>query len=290
MRILLAEDDRFYANRLTELLSDHGLEVSLVGSTEEALRIDPSVYDSAILDMIMPNDPVASGITIEECRGGYMAGVALARRIRKLKPGIKLILMSGDSWLNEAETWALAQGIPLVRKYERSAVVAALHQVGILTGRPAPRAFIVHGHDDTAVLELKDYVQNVLKWQEPIILRQQPNSGKTVIEKFEEFSTRVDCAFVLLTPDDQMKAEVTGQAKRRSRQNVIFELGFFYRHFERQSGRVIVLYKGETELPSDIEGIIWIDIGGGIEAAGEAIRREVATFSWATTAPCPTVI
>ena len=90
MRILLAEDDRFYANRLTELLSDHGLEVSLVGSTEEALRIDPSVYDSAILDMIMPNEPVASGITIEECRGGYMAGVALTRRIRKLKPGIKL--------------------------------------------------------------------------------------------------------------------------------------------------------------------------------------------------------
>jgi predicted nucleotide-binding protein len=286
MRILLAEDDRFYATRLTELLSDHDLDVSLAGSTEEVLRIDPSLYDSAILDMIMPNDSAASGISNEECRGGYMAGVALARRIRKLKPGIKLILMSGDTWLNEAEAWAAAQGIPLVRKYERSAVVAALHQVGILTGRPAPRAFIVHGHDETAALQLKDYVQNVLRWQEPIILRQQPNSGKTIIEKFEEFATRVDCAFVLLTPDDEMKAEGTDEAKRRSRQNVIFELGFFYRHFERQSGRVIVLYRGKTELPSDIQGIIWIDIGGGIEAAGEAIRKEVGMFSWAATKPC----
>jgi predicted nucleotide-binding protein len=286
MRILLAEDDRFYANRLTELLSDYGLEVALAASTEEALRVNPSTYDSGILDMIMPNDPLASGITIEECRGGYMAGVALARRIRKLKPGVKLVLMSGDTWLNEAEEWASAQAIPLVRKYERSAVVAALHRLGILTGRPAPRAFIVHGHDETLVFQLKDYLQNVLKWQEPIILRQQPNCGKTIIEKLEDLSTRVDCAFVLLTPDDRMQAEVTGQVTRRSRQNVIFELGFFYRHFERQSGRVIVLYKGETELPSDIQGIIWINIASGIEAAGEEIRREVSTFAWATTVPC----
>jgi predicted nucleotide-binding protein len=31
-----------------------------------------------------------------------------------------------------------------------------------------------------------------------------------------------------------------------------------------------------VELPSDIAGIIWIDISNGIAAAGEEIRKEVA--------------
>lgn len=62
--------------------------------------------------------------------------------------------------------------------------------------------FIVHGHDNEAKLELKDYLQNTLRLPEPIILHQQPNKGKTVIEKFEEHSDKIDVAFVLLTPDD----------------------------------------------------------------------------------------
>jgi CheY-like chemotaxis protein len=283
MRVLVAEDDRFYASRLSELLSDYGLDVVLAGTTEDALQISPELYDAAIVDMIMPNDAAVSGISAEECRGGYMSGVALARRIRKLKPGIKLVLMSGDVWLTEAEEWANLQGIPLAKKYERSLVIAALRQSGILVGRPAPRAFIVHGHDEVALLQLKDYLQNVLKWQEPIILRQQPNCGKTIIEKFEDLSERIDCAFVLLTPDDEVKSPKTDETKRRSRQNVIFELGFFFRHFGRESGRVIVLHKGATELPSDIQGIIWIDISAGVESAGEMIRRELSAFSWTKT-------
>jgi CheY-like chemotaxis protein len=217
MRVLIVEDDRFYANRLHEMLSDHGLEVLVAYSSEEAMQIDPAGYESAVIDVIMPNNPLESGISTEECRGGYMAGVAVARRIRKLKPDIKLMLMSGDTWLNETEEWAVMQNIPLVRKYERSAVITALHSCGILAGRPAPKAFIVHGHDEISLLQLKDYIQNVMKWQEPIILRQQPNCGKTLIEKFEEFSTKVDCVFVLLTPDDITRTARTDPDKRRSR-------------------------------------------------------------------------
>ena len=51
-------------------------------------------------------------------------------------------------------------------------------------------------------MELKDYLQNTLKWQEPLVLREQPSRGKTIIEKYEEQSARIDCVFVLLTPDD----------------------------------------------------------------------------------------
>ena len=59
------------------------------------------------------------------------------------------------------------------------------------------------------------------------------------------------------------------------RQNVIFEMGFFLAHLGRKSGRVILLHKGPIDLPSDISGVVYVDISHGIEAAGEAIRREV---------------
>lgn len=136
------------------------------------------------------------------------------------------------------------------------------------------RSFIVHGHDNEAKLELKDYLQNTLDLPEPIILHQQPNKGRTVIEKFEECSENIDVAFVLLTPDD-IGGISDGKQRERSRQNVIFELGVFVGKFGRKSGRVILLHRGDLEIPSDLAGIIYIDITDGIESAGEKIRKEL---------------
>jgi predicted nucleotide-binding protein len=44
------------------------------------------------------------------------------------------------------------------------------------------RTFIVHGHDPQSALELKDYLQNTLDLGEPVVLRQTPSAGKTIIE------------------------------------------------------------------------------------------------------------
>jgi predicted nucleotide-binding protein len=134
----------------------------------------------------------------------------------------------------------------------------------------------VHGQDENTLLEVKTFIQKVLKWQKPIVLRDQPSRGKTIIEKFEEYAQRVDCVFVLLTPDDKPIKRSTNDDKRRARQNVIFELGFFYAQFGRKAGRVFALRKGSLELPSDMQGIVWIDISKGIKAATKEIRKEVA--------------
>jgi predicted nucleotide-binding protein len=276
--VLIVEDDVFYGTRLAELITDSGKEIILAHSAEEALRVHTDAYDSAIIDVMLPNDPAQSGISVEASRGGFFAGVAVARWIRQQKPTIRLALITSDVWNSEIDEWAEAQNIPVLRKHEtQREVIDALHRVGILADKLPPRAFIVHGHDETALLQLKNYLQNILGWQEPIILREQPNCGRTLIEKFEDFSTRVDCVFVLLTPDDH--AQTGNDDVRRSRQNVILELGFFYAQFGRQSGRVIVLYKGPTELPSDIQGVAWISIEKGVEAAGEQIRREIEHFT-----------
>ncbi len=226
---------------------------------------------------MLPNDPEVSGITSEESRGGFAAGIAVARRLIEKNSKLKVGIISSDVGGGEAEDWAAQKGLPFVRKSDgRKALIETLTALGLLGAKQPPLAFIVHGHDESALLELKNYIQNVLKWREPIVLREQPGSGKTVIEKFEDFAEGVDCVFAILTPDDKAISSGTDEEKRRSRQNVIFEFGFFYGALGRLSGRVVMLYKGPLELPSDVAGIVWIDIGQGISAAGEQIRKEVA--------------
>lgn len=139
------------------------------------------------------------------------------------------------------------------------------------------RVFIVHGHADRLKWELKNYLQNTVGLPEPIILHEQPNLGRNLMEKFEDFASTATLAFVLLTPDDVGSAADAADAdKRRARQNVIFEMGYFLGLLRRASGRVILLHQGPLELPSDIAGLVYIDISGGIESAGERIRRELS--------------
>jgi len=134
----------------------------------------------------------------------------------------------------------------------------------------------VHGHDHESLYELKDYLQNTLKLAEPVILRKMPGLGKTLIDKFESEAEAVELVFVLLTPDDEIaKSTEPDSQKRRARQNVILELGFFLGKLGRKSGKILLLHKGPVELPSDIIGIEYIDISNGIESAGETIRREL---------------
>lgn len=143
-----------------------------------------------------------------------------------------------------------------------------------MTGRrvaATPLAFIVHGHDSALRLDLKNYIQNTLGWQEPVILAEQRSGGRTIIEKFEDHAERADYAFILLSPDD-----LTSDSETRARQNVIFELGFFVGYFGRKSGQVLVLRKGDVRLPGDLDGVIYIDVSAGIAAAGEEIRRELS--------------
>lgn len=276
MATLIVEDDQFYGRQLLEFLADNSIDALRAQTAEEALKIPGDRYDVAIIDVMLPNDPNASGISVEESRAGFLTGVALARRLLRDRPELKIILITGDMWNSESEHWSKSQGIPLILKSEgRRAIQVALESLGVIKGVPRPRAFIVHGHDEAALLQLKNYLQNTLHWPEPVVLREQPNSGKTLIEKFENISGGIDCVFVLLTPDDTTVSTLANQP-RRSRQNVIFELGFFFAQLGRLSGRIVVLYKGPNELPSDIQGIAWISIDNGVEAAGEEIRREVS--------------
>lgn len=117
------------------------------------------------------------------------------------------------------------------------------------------KVFIVHGQDDEAKLAVQLFLERLDV--QGVVLHEQPNKGLTIIEKFEAHSD-VDFAVVLLTPDDVGGPAGTtpGDLKRRARQNVVLELGYFFGRLGR--GRVCALLKGEVEIPSDIGGVAWV--------------------------------
>ena len=275
-RILLVEDDSFFALRIIEYLTDNGIASHTVRTTQEALALGPNDFTAAIIDVMLPNDPSTSGISFEEASGGYMAGIALTRRFKGIRRDFPVVLLSSEIAGGEARRWAKENGYSFISKFEdRSRLLTALADLGLTHTVARPRSFIVHGHDEALLLETKDYIQNVLNWPPPVILREQPSCGKTIIEKFEESAGIVDWVFVLLSPDDKTFDPKTNDERRRARQNVIFELGFFYGLLGRREGRVIALNKGHVEIPSDVHGVLWIDVSNGIRAAGEDIRKEV---------------
>lgn len=247
-----------------------------IRTVQDALNEKLDDYCAAIIDVMLPNDPSVSGISVEETRCGYLSGVALTRRLKQVRPNFPFIMLSSDLIGGEAKYWTKGNNGPFIFKHaDRRILLSSLANFGIIKDVPRPRSFIVHGHDKTSLLELKDYLQNTLKWPEPVILREQPNCGKTIIEKFEDHAWPIDWIFILVTPDDKAFDPKTNEEKRRARQNVIFELGFFYGLIGRLEGRVVVLRKGDVELPSEIHGIAWINIDNGIHASGEEIRKEV---------------
>lgn len=116
------------------------------------------------------------------------------------------------------------------------------------------KVFIVHGRDTL----LRTQVENVLRalGLEPIILQEQANIGKTIIEKIEE-CTDVGFGIVLYTPCDEgrLKSE-DGELKPRARQNVVLEHGYLMAKLGRE--RVCCLVSKNVEFPSDIQGIGYI--------------------------------
>ena len=120
--------------------------------------------------------------------------------------------------------------------------------------KSARRVFVIHGHDESARETVARFLEKA--GLEAVILHEQPNKGRTIIEKFEDYAD-VTFAVVLLTPDDVGEARDRGAELRpRARQNVVFEFGYFIGKLGRE--RVCALAKGEIERPSDSDGILYV--------------------------------
>jgi len=277
-RITIVDDD-FATEILAENLRYFGHETTRVGTAAEALNSLDSLLasDLVVLDIIMERPADIQGVDVS---GGRTTGMTIFGRLRQKRPDLPILaysatpdrdvidVLSRDAHTHFLSKWTTPSLRELIEKIEDI--------LGLKHSSPLPRPFIVHGHDEATKLAVKNYLQNTLKLPEPIILHEQPNLGRTIIDKFEYYAVHAQLAFVVLTPDDRIvNSDGKDEDKRRARQNVILELGFFLGTLGRESGRVFLLFKGPLELPSDLNGVIYIDITSGIEAAGEQIRKEL---------------
>lgn len=132
--------------------------------------------------------------------------------------------------------------------------VTPIPEKALSVGFDFSKVFIVHGHDDG----LKYHVAEIIKKQgiEPVILSEQTNRGRTIIEKFEEYSD-VGGAICLFTSDDLGRSKKDDREQARARQNVVFETGYFMGKLGRK--HTIILADKGVDMPSDLSGVVYTD-------------------------------
>lgn len=247
-------------------LTEEGLEKSLAGLYDEpdkSLVLRVGLY-------LAPYFSVMNGWT-----GGYgqhldIRPTGISERVVKLRDGDidglwEKYVRENIPWPRQDSSGGIipGTGLPLelvneeVDDYE--AIDRFVKQVN------SRKVFVVHGHDHAA----KDAVARLLEklHLEAVVLHEQANKGRTIIEKFEAHSEEVAFAVVLLTPDDlgassEQVGNLPAGINKRARQNVVFELGYFIGKLKRR--RVCALYVDGVERPSDMEGLLYVryDQGG----------------------------
>lgn len=138
---------------------------------------------------------------------------------------------------------------------------AGAGSAAMLSTEPTPgpaTVFVVHGHDGERKLEVAGFIERATE-RRPTILHEQPNRGRTTIEKFEGHAAEAAFAVVLLTGDDVGGVD-SESLHSRARQNVVLELGFFMGSLGRS--RVVALYEQGVEIPSDIDGVLYVPLAG----------------------------
>ncbi|WP_223501135.1 TIR domain-containing protein [Pseudomonas sp. BF-R-24] len=147
--------------------------------------------------------------------------------------------------------------------------------VGAVSETLSRRVFVVHGHDDGSRETVARFLEKL--GFEAVILHEQANQGRTVIEKVEAFGD-VGFAVVLLTPDDEGCVR-GGTPEPRARQNVILELGYFIGRLGR--GKVCALKRGTLEIPSDYAGVVYESMEGNWQQAlGRELQEAGHEIDW----------
>ena len=126
----------------------------------------------------------------------------------------------------------------------------------------AASIFVVHGRNDARKYELVRLLDRAVA-AEAVVLHEQANQGATLLEKFEHHAHRAAFAVVLLTSDDEgrLRGDENAPLVPRGRQNVIFEAGVFMGLLGRS--RVALLVDEGLERPSDLDGLVYVQLDGG---------------------------
>jgi predicted nucleotide-binding protein len=133
-----------------------------------------------------------------------------------------------------------------------------------------PRVFISHGQA-ADWREVQSYIERDIGLG-TLELAQEPNLGRTVIEKLQEESGKCTSAVIVMTGDD---IDASGTA--RARENVLHEIGYFQAKFGLSG--VCLLHEDGTNIPSNIYGLVYIPFTKGvISMTLGLLTRELKAF------------
>jgi hypothetical protein len=119
---------------------------------------------------------------------------------------------------------------------------------------PGVNVLLIHGRDEATKESISTFIEKL--GLRALILHDQPDGGRSVIEKFGQ-SSNIHFAIILLTPDDITAPRNKAKERQvRVSQDVMFEFGYFMGKLGH--GRVCVLYQEGVEIPLDYEGVVYI--------------------------------
>lgn len=102
-----------------------------------------------------------------------------------------------------------------------------------------------------------------------IELAQEPNLGRTIVEKLEYGGARCDCAVIVMTGDD-----IANGGEVRVRENVMHEVGYFHGLYGRKN--IVLLHEDGVNTPTNLAGIAYVPFPkGAIEAGFHVLQREL---------------
>jgi predicted nucleotide-binding protein len=218
-----------------------------------------SSYNTELLRRSFDNRSIADDYDWSPGFGVLGLNQSLAERVDDFRDSQRLRINRLESILER---------LPLIPETPQLTAPSSLAR----SASPDQRAsvFIVHGHDRTSLDAVARFVEKL--GLEAVILHERPNQGRTLIEKFEANAV-VAFAVVLLTADDTCQSTIGSElGKPRARQNVIFELGYFFGALGRH--RVAALYAPGVELPSDVAGLAYIPLDAS-EAWKSLLAKEL---------------
>jgi len=278
--VLIVEDDPTWTECYTKVLKwEYGFNLHSAQSLAEAVRLlKRNHYTVAVIDYYFARPQTGDICALPDDGPLLISGLDLAKHITRNHPAVNILLVTQapELTLSSTEIQMLrTKGIEV--HYKRDISPTRLAQlVKRARDRSQLRVLIVHGRDLHALEDLRSYLKTDLGLQDIVVVKDTASGGMTLIEKWEQCVADVDVAFVLCTPDDiGGLRNAASSAAGRARQNVIFELGFLVARLGRSRNRVVLLTKGDIELPSDISGMIRIDISEGVRSVGGLIKAEL---------------
>ena len=133
--------------------------------------------------------------------------------------------------------------------------------------RATPRVFISHGRANDW-REVQAYIERDVRLA-TLELAQEPNLGRTVLQKLEQEAAGCTSAVIVMTADD-----LGGDGSPRARENVIHEIGYFQAKYGL--AHVCLLHEEGTNIPSNIHGLVYIQFPKGyVSATFGALGREL---------------